>query len=100
MTRQRQSIGDVRRAELIDAAILTLAEKGYEKATVRDVAKAAGASPASVLYYFDSVEALLAAAFQRADREFRDHVRSELAPLHGTARLRRLVELCLPTPDE
>jgi AcrR family transcriptional regulator len=100
MTRQRQSIGDVRRAELIDAAILTIAEKGYEKATVRDVAKAAGASPASVLYYFDSVEALLAAAFERADKEFRAHVRSELAPLNGTARLRRLVELCLPMPDE
>jgi len=99
-TIQRQSIGDLRRAELIDAAILTLAQKGYEKATVRDVARAAGASPASVLYYFESAEALLAAAFERADREFRDHVRGELAPLRGTARLRRLVELCLPTPGE
>jgi AcrR family transcriptional regulator len=97
---QRQSIGDLRRAELIDAAILMLAEKGYGKATVRDVARAAGASPASVLYYFESAEALLAAAFERADKEFRDHVRSELAPLSGTARLRRLVELCLPTPGE
>lgn len=96
----RQSIGDLRRAELIDAAILTLAQKGYEKATVRDVARAAGASPASVLYYFESAEALLAAAFERADKEFRDHVRSELAPLNGTARLRRLVELCLPAPSE
>ncbi len=97
---QRQSIGDVRRAELIDAAILTVAQKGYENTTVRDVARAAGASPASVLYYFESAEALLAAAFERADREFRDHVRSELAPIKGTARLRRLVELCLPTPGE
>jgi AcrR family transcriptional regulator len=97
---QRQSIGDLRRAELIDAAILTLARKGYENTTVRDVAQAAGASPASVLYYFESVEALLAAAFERADREFRDHVRSELAPLNGTARLERLVELCLPIPGE
>jgi AcrR family transcriptional regulator len=96
----RQSIGDVRRAELTDAAIITLAEKGYEKATVRDVARVAGTSPASVLYYFESAEALLAAAFERADREFRDHVRSELAPLTGVARLRRLVELCLPTPGE
>ena len=96
----RQSIGDLRRSELIDAAILTLAQKGYEKATVRDVARAAGASPASVLYYFESAEALLAAAFERADKEFRDHVRSELAPLNGTARLRRLVELCLPAPSE
>jgi AcrR family transcriptional regulator len=96
----RQSIGDLRRAELIDAAILTLAQKGYEKATVRDVARAAGASAASVLYYFESAEALLAAAFERADKEFRDHVRSELAPLNGMARLRRLVELCLPAPSE
>ncbi|HZU20801.1 MAG TPA: TetR/AcrR family transcriptional regulator [Gaiellaceae bacterium] len=97
---QRQSIGDLRRSELIDAAILTLAEKGYENTTVRDVAQAAGASPASVLYYFESTEALLAAAFERADKEFRDLVRSELAPLKGTARLERLVELCLPTPGE
>jgi len=99
-TIQRQSIGDLRRAELIDAAILVLAEKGYEKTTVRDVARAAGASPASVLYYFDSAEALVAAAFEHADREFRDHVRRELAALNGTARLRRLAELCLPTPSE
>ena len=97
---QRQSIGDLRRAELIDAAILTLAEKGYDNTTVRDVAQAAGSSPASVLYYFESTEALLAAAFERADKEFRDLVRNELAPLNGTARLERLVELCLPTPGE
>jgi len=96
----RQSIGDVRRAELIDAAVITLARQGYKKTTVRDVARAAGTSPGSVLYYFDSTEALLAAAFERADKQFRDRVRGELEPLHGAARLRRLVELCLPTPAE
>lgn len=93
---ERQSIEDVRRAELIEATVLTIAERGYDRTTVRDIAKAAGASPASVLYYFASKDQLLAAAFEHTDQRFRDLVRSELAPLRGIARLRRLVELCLP----
>lgn len=97
---ERQSIEEVRRSELIEATVQTIARRGFDRTTVRDIARAAGASPASVLYYFSSKDELLAAAFEHTDQRFRNRVRADLEPLLGTQRLRRLVELCLPEAGE
>ena len=42
-----------------NAAARVFAERGFKSATTRDIARAAGISPAAVYYYFDSKEDLL-----------------------------------------
>ena len=49
--------------KLLDAAVLQVAASGYDGLTVRNVAKAAGVSPATAYTYFSSKEHLLAAVF-------------------------------------
>src|SRR5882762_8534622 len=49
---------DDARARLIDAAMELFAEKGYEGASVRDLAAAAGVNVAAVSYHFGSKDAL------------------------------------------
>jgi AcrR family transcriptional regulator len=92
----RVSIEELRRAELVDATVRTMAARGFEGTTVRDIARAAGASPASVLYYFSSKDELLAAAFAEADQRFRARVRDAVAGLEPAPTLVRIVELCFP----
>lgn len=53
-----------RRQELIDAAARIFQDKGYEAASIQDVADALGILKGSVYYYIDSKEDLLFAAIQ------------------------------------
>jgi AcrR family transcriptional regulator len=53
-----------RRQELIDAAAKIFQDKGYEAASIQDVADALGILKGSVYYYIDSKEDLLFAAIQ------------------------------------
>ena len=53
-----------RRQELIDAAAKIFRDKGYEAASIQDVADALGILKGSVYYYIDSKEDLLFAAIQ------------------------------------
>lgn len=52
-------------ARLLDAAVTEVAATGYDGLTVRNVARAAGVSPASAYTYFASKEHLLAEVFWR-----------------------------------
>ncbi len=62
---RRTNIGDIRRDELTDAALRCIAEKGYDRVTLDDVAGESGFSQGIVLYYFKNREALLASTAQR-----------------------------------
>ncbi|MDI3340742.1 MAG: TetR/AcrR family transcriptional regulator [Sphaerobacter sp.] len=53
-----------RRREIAAAAALVFAEKGYAGATNRDIAAAAGISPALIYWYYASKEDLFAAVFE------------------------------------
>lgn len=88
---QRAEIEDIRRAELIEAVIKVIAASGSDAATVRNIAKAAGVSTASIHYYFASKEELLSAAFRDHDRKFNENATAHLAE-SGSAR-ERLVML-------
>jgi TetR/AcrR family transcriptional repressor of bet genes len=92
----RLAVEDLRRAELIDATISTIAERGFTRSTVRQIAEKAGCSPASVLYYFPKKETLLEVAFAESDQRFRDRVRAELSEFEGAGKLERIIELCFP----
>ena len=51
------------RARLLHAALLLFAENGFAKASIRDIAQAAGVNPASISYYFGDKNGLYRAAF-------------------------------------
>lgn len=57
-----------RRLAILDAAARVFAEKGLAKATMPDIARAAGMSPANLYHYFPNRDAILA-SFCEADRE-------------------------------
>jgi AcrR family transcriptional regulator len=53
-----------RREQIIDAALLVFAEKGFARATNRDIAHEAGITTGLIYYYFKSKEDLLKAALE------------------------------------
>ncbi|MER5453032.1 TetR family transcriptional regulator [Streptomyces sp. NPDC002764] len=55
-----------RRAQLIDATARTVVELGATATKLRDVARVAGVTPASVLYYYPDIQELFAAVFERS----------------------------------
>jgi AcrR family transcriptional regulator len=96
----RVPIEDIRRVELIAATLRIMSEQGFERATVRDIARAAGASVGSVNYYFKSKDDLLRAAVEETDARFRSHVRATVAETPGhSKKLERVVELCFPDDE-
>jgi AcrR family transcriptional regulator len=52
------------RNEILEAARATFGEVGYERATIRAIARAAGVDPALVIHYFGSKEDLFIAALE------------------------------------
>jgi len=66
--RDRQATED----ELVAAAAVAFAERGYEKATTRSIAEAAGCSEGLIQRYFNGKEGLLLAVLKQQDSERRD----------------------------
>ena len=59
-----------RRAEIVEAALASFAEHGYERASLRDIASRAGLTHAALLRHFSGKEELLLAALaQREEHE-------------------------------
>ncbi|MFC4127729.1 TetR family transcriptional regulator [Nocardia rhizosphaerae] len=59
MTETTELRGDSTRARLLEAAVAAFAEKGFNGTTTRDIAAAAGMSPAAVYVHHKSKEELL-----------------------------------------
>jgi AcrR family transcriptional regulator len=68
----RPRLHDVRKAQILAAAASVLSERGYANTRVVDIAKAAGTSPAAILYWFDGRDGLLAQALALREQEFHD----------------------------
>jgi len=64
MNRREASKKETRQL-ILKAARLLFAQKGLEECTIRDIAKKAGVSPASVVVHFQSKTALLEEALNR-----------------------------------
>lgn len=54
-------VAQLRRAQILGAAIKVFAERGFHRTTIRDVAKAAGVADGTIYNYFDNKTALLLA---------------------------------------
>lgn len=69
-----ESLSELSRDRLLQAAVEIFAEKGFQATTVREICKAADANVAAVNYYFRNKETLyieaLAFAFHAADQRY------------------------------
>lgn len=61
---QKQLIA-ARENQILDAAAVVFAEKGFHPTTIRDIAKQAGIADGTIYNYFDSKTALLLGIFER-----------------------------------
>lgn len=64
---------------ILRAALAVLAEKGYENATIREIAKAAGVSRGLLHYYFESKEDLVTEALQMSSATMVESTRALLS---------------------
>jgi AcrR family transcriptional regulator len=60
---------DQRREAIVDATLAVAIEKGLASTTVRDVAAAMGTSSGLIHHYFESMDEVLAAAFEQVARQ-------------------------------
>lgn len=96
----RPRLDHVRKAQILSAAASVLSERGYANTRVVDIAKAAGTSPAAILYWFDGKDGLLAQALALREQEFHDRHTVRVAEAATiSARLRTLVEAMLDDYD-
>jgi AcrR family transcriptional regulator len=87
-----------RRRELVAAAHTAVAEKGLAAVKLRDVAEAAGLTPGAVLYYYDGLDDLFFAAYERAVERFCAEREAAVAQHHDPLRqLGTAVRLGVPT---
>lgn len=92
----RPRLDHVRKDQILSAAADVLSERGYAKARVIDIAKAAGTSPAAILYWFDGKESLLAQALALREQEFHDRYTVKIESTESASdQLRILVEAML-----
>ena len=92
----RPRLDHVRRSQIVSAAAEVLSERGYASTRVVDIAKAAGTSPAAILYWFEGKDGLLAQALALREQEFHDRytVEADTQP-SASDRLRTLVSAML-----
>ena len=91
--RKKRSVKDMRRDELMEAAIVVIAKEGLHGATLSQIAAEAGMSTALVNHYFDSKEDLLEATMRRLSGRYRSEIMA-LMPANPTPaqRLRAIIE--------
>jgi TetR/AcrR family transcriptional regulator, cholesterol catabolism regulator len=74
---KRREQAEWRREQLLDAALEVFVSKGIDRATVKDIAQAAGVTPGLLYHYFDSKDTLLATLLE--ERSFLSQLRRQLA---------------------
>jgi AcrR family transcriptional regulator len=96
----RPRITDERKLQILEAAAAVIAERGICDTRIADVAARIGSSPALILYYFPSKDALLIEALAHRDKEFFEHVAGAAEPGAGALeRLEVFIDACVP-PSE
>src|SRR5215510_13388425 len=78
-----QEYEDQRREELIKATYYEVAEKGYSAVTLQDIARRAGVSKGSTLYYFATKEDLFLGALEWMVKQFDIRIDRAIAGVEG-----------------
>jgi AcrR family transcriptional regulator len=76
--RPRRRLDDVRRPQILTTTVALIRERGLWNVRLSDVAKRAGISATSVVYYFGSKDQLFAQAIADADDAFYEPLLAEL----------------------
>lgn len=101
MSRSRGAEADERRQAFVDGLRVTMAERGYDGASVAVVAREAGLAPGLLHYYFPSKRALLIALIADLGTSLHRRVAQRLADARGPAeRLRAVVHAALALGDD
>jgi AcrR family transcriptional regulator len=96
----RQSIEQQRHDEVLDATWQLIAEVGYGRVRIADIAKRVGTSTGTIHYHFDTKEDVLDAAFRYAVADARRRSEAALAKLDDPwERLVALLEAHMPRAD-
>ncbi|MGH2858863.1 MAG: TetR/AcrR family transcriptional regulator [Solirubrobacteraceae bacterium] len=91
--RPRRRLDEVRRPQILATTVALIGERGLWDVRLADVARRAGISAASVVYYFGSKDQLFAEAIAAADDAFYEPLLAELGGLErGVDRVAALVE--------
>ncbi|MGV9670072.1 TetR/AcrR family transcriptional regulator [Gordonia sp. NPDC003504] len=99
MARPRRQ--DARRAEIITAATVAIAERGLIGLRIKDIAAAAQLSPGSVAYYYPELDDLLLAVHETAVERFYRGRREAMGEYDDPLdRLGALVNLGICDPDD
>jgi AcrR family transcriptional regulator len=88
-TRKSETVADARRDQMLAAAAVLIAERGFGDTRIADVARRVGASPALVIYYFGTKESLLTEALRWSEGSF--YAATE-EMLRTTTKLRKRLE--------
>jgi AcrR family transcriptional regulator len=66
------------RSRILEAALAVFRERGFEKATMREIATEAGMAVGAAYYYFDSKDALVMGFYERAQGEMHASIEAQL----------------------
>jgi AcrR family transcriptional regulator len=92
---KRRTLSEARRAQILEAAVEVIGKRGLCDTRISDIAERADASPALVVYYFETKERLLAEALTFSETRFYRETARELETMQSpTDKLVRLIELC------
>lgn len=69
---------DETRTRILDAALEVFRERGFERATMREIASSAGVAVGAAYYYFDSKDAIVLAFYARAQTEMAAQIEDAL----------------------
>lgn len=100
MAKTHRKLSEGRRAQILNAAVEVIVERGLCDTRISDVAVRAGTSSALILYYFESKDRLLAEALAFSEERFYSETFEELDGIESAReKLIRLIALsCSPGP--
>lgn len=82
----RPSNTEERRQQIVEGLLRVMAERGYERASIAEIARAAGLSPGLVHYHFTEKQEILLTLVEQLAGRVRERVKMRLERAKGGAR--------------
>jgi AcrR family transcriptional regulator len=98
MQRGQYAKGIAKREEILDVALELFTKKGYDRTSVREIARLAGLSQAGLLHHFSTKEELFTEVLRRRDVRNREAFRSSQDDPNSISRLVSVVRQNMTQP--